>query len=578
MLLCTRLSSLAFGTLSLFFLGAGFAACGSNTGFAPGPQDDAATDEPEGGAPDGGRADGGATGDAGKPPNDAEGCTVVKKGTEGLRLRGTMILPEGDPRVSDLAVDKNGTITCVAENCDAGPNATVIECGTGVITPGLINAHDHTDYNIKGPYPVGQERWTWRNGWRTGALGEKKLPSMPKVKTAAESVISELRFVMSGVVSVVGSGGVDGLARNLAQFPKNKDSEDLKGKTAIFDTFPLKDQSGKVTPAACDSTKVVTAASAFRGGAYVPHVSEGTAAAANQEFACLSQQSVGVINDRTAMIHSIGFTAEDAAITATAKAKVIWSPRSNVALYGNTAPIPLFKASKVTVAIGTDWLPSGSMNMLRELQCAASLNERYFGKALSDRDLFDIATKNGAEAAGFGKELGHLAVGFRADIAIFEGKARPGFRAVLDGSVEDVRLVMRGGKAVYGDSSLIDAFATDCAETDVCGQKRKVCLTGVEGNVAWDAIVASVAGGNYPLYFCRGETPKDEPSCVPYRDTYPNGTSATDRDGDGILDADDNCPGVFNPVRPMDGGKQADGDGDSFGDVCDAQPLNKDAH
>ncbi len=79
---------------------------------------------------------------------------------------------------------------------------------------------------------------------------------------------------------------------------------------------------------------------------------------------------------------------------------------------------------------------------------------------------------------------------------------------------------------------------------------------------------------SYPLFFCKGETPKDEPSCVPYRDTYPNGISATDRDGDGVPDATDNCPSVFNPPRPLDGTAQADVDGDGKGDACDAKPLD----
>ena len=38
----------------------------------------------------------------------------------------------------------------------------------------------------------------------------------------------------------------------------------------------------------------------------------------------------------------------------------------------------------------------------------------------------------------------------------------------------------------------------------------------------------------------------------------------------------DNCPHVFNPIRPMDNGKQADADGDGVGDACDVCPLDAD--
>ena len=44
--------------------------------------------------------------------------------------------------------------------------------------------------------------------------------------------------------------------------------------------------------------------------------------------------------------------------------------------------------------------------------------------------------------------------------------------------------------------------------------------------------------------------------------------------GGNIVDNRDNCRKVFNPVRPMDGGVQADSDGDGKGDACDKCPLD----
>src|SRR5262249_14450747 len=42
----------------------------------------------------------------------------------------------------------------------------------------------------------------------------------------------------------------------------------------------------------------------------------------------------------------------------------------------------------------------------------------------------------------------------------------------------------------------------------------------------------------------------------------------------GIPNAQDNCSTVFNPIRPVDAGKQADADGDGIGDACDPCPLD----
>jgi hypothetical protein len=106
------------------------------------------------------------------------------------------------------------------------------------------------------------------------------------------------------------------------------------------------------------------------------------------------------------------------------------------------------------------------------------------------------------------------------------------------------------------------------------------------------------AAALYPLAFClsgTSTTPDAEPSCEARRDntwcgtagktcqaTAYSGTSTPgDRDGDGVPDAVDNCPDVFNPIRPEDCGdptdpstcKQADADGDGVGDACDPCPL-----
>jgi hypothetical protein len=511
-------------------------------------------------------------------------CKVVSTGTAGVVLRGSLLLPSGDPTDGEVGIDATGKISCVGSGCAAAaPMATVIDCsGGGVISPGLVNAHDHTDYNVGGPYKFdGTTRWSWRNGWRTGALGEKALPSMPKVSGDADGAAAELRHLFGGTTSVLGSGGIDGLVRNIAKYPAFSDTADLPGKTAYFDTFPAKDQDGHVTSPTCDPTTVQTAAKAFVSGTYVPHVSEGIATEAHNEFACFSQSTVGIITSHTSMIHTVGFGANDAAATQKAGAMIIWSPRSNVELYGNTAPVPLYKTFGIPLALGTDWLPSGSVNLLRELACADTLNQKYFAKTFTDRELFDMVTKNGAQAGGYQASLGQLAKGFAGDITVFDGRTNAGFRAVLSAGSEDVRLVLRGGKALYGDANVVSALASKCDAVTVCGIARQVCMSDAKGSagaITFASVQASVSGGNYPLFFCKGQTVTNEPSCTPYRSEYASGETAGDQDGDGIADAMDDCPTIFNPIRPMDSGKQADADGDGFGDVCDQKPLDATAH
>jgi hypothetical protein len=136
---------------------------------------------------------------------------------------------------------------------------------------------------------------------------------------------------------------------------------------------------------------------------------------------------------------------------------------------------------------------------------------------------------------------------------------------------------MRGGKVLYGDAAVVRALgAAGCDSMQVCGTSKSVCLD--LSGAATLSDIQSAASSTYPLFFCRGQTPTGEPSCTPYRDSYPSGTSATDRDGDGVADGTDDCPSIFNPPRSMDDGAQSDADGDGVGDACDAKPLDATAH
>ncbi|HVY45963.1 MAG TPA: amidohydrolase family protein [Minicystis sp.] len=499
-------------------------------------------------------------------------CSIAHQGTSGVAIQGTLLTSTA-VMAGEVLIDASGKIACAASSCASAPgyaDATVVACPDAVVSPGLINAHDHTDFATAGPIDHGTTRWEHRNGWRKGTDGEQKLAEPGFSDDPTINATGELRFVLGGATSIVGSGGTKGLLRNLAAYPDESLLEaGAVGPTAFFDTFPLGDQDGTEITSGCAYPNPRSASSAFgSGAAYVPHVAEGINLAAENEFTCVAG-SLGLLTDKTAIIHGVGMNAHDVQAMAAAHAKLIWSPRTNVSLYGNTAPVTEFKALGVTIALGTDWLASGSMNMLRELQCADFMNKTYFGTAFTDQELWLMATKNAAIAAGFDAQIGDLAPGLLGDVAVFTGATKD-YRAVIDAGVEDVRLVLRGGKVLYGDKAIVEALDPTCHDFDACGVAKQVCIDAP--GVALGSIEAS-ANGIYPLFFCKGTTPTNEPSCVPYRGEYPSGPKAGDADGDGVPDANDVCPMTFDPVRPMDGAAQADVDGDGQGDACDASPA-----
>src|SRR5262249_21390138 len=133
---------------------------------------------------------------------------------------------------------------------------------------------------------------------------------------------------------------------------------------------------------------------------YLPHISEGISLTSHNEFTCTSMGTTDLIQPQTAVIHSVAILPEDAQTMQMDTTKVIWSPRSNIVLYGNTAPVTLLDQLGVAIALGTDWVSSGSMNMQRELQCASELNSGYFATRFSDEQLWRMVTTNAAFATG----------------------------------------------------------------------------------------------------------------------------------------------------------------------------------
>ena len=59
---------------------------------------------------------------------------------------------------------------------------------------------------------------------------------------------------------------------------------------------------------------------------------------------------------------------------AAAEASLVWSPFSNMWLYGGTVDIVAAKAAGVRVCLGSDWAPSGTKHVLGELKVAELCN------------------------------------------------------------------------------------------------------------------------------------------------------------------------------------------------------------
>ena len=134
--------------------------------------------------------------------------------------------------------------------------------------PGLINAHDHTEYATRGPRSRhGTTRWEHRNDWRTGADGEPK-PCRTSSNTTDDPTIAaeELRFVLGGATTVVGSGGVGGLMRNLADYPEHARTSKVSPEPGVLRHVPARRfERHRSSPSGCAYPKTADGEPAFAG-------------------------------------------------------------------------------------------------------------------------------------------------------------------------------------------------------------------------------------------------------------------------------------------------------------------------
>lgn len=502
-------------------------------------------------------------------------CSRVA-GDGNLLIDATLMTEHRVYEDGQILIDGAGVIQCVGCDCSGAPGyatATRVTCADGVLSPGQINLHDHMGWNDSPPVDHGTERFDHRHDWRLGSRGHGSVSTGASDNSTDSRTWAELRHLIAGTTSMAGSGSAPALVRNLDRVA---DLDGLVEEPLDYDTFPLGDAAGTLIASGCAYSDFPSPPA---DETYLPHVAEGTDPEARNEFLCLADPTntggLDVIAG-SAISHGIALRAEDGALLAARGASLVWSPRSDVSLYGMTAPVLAFRNLGVEVALATNWLPTGSMNLQRELACAKHLSATFFDQAFSDHDLLGMVTWSGARAANM-TSIGALRTGAVADLVIYDGSVRQHANAVVDAGPQDIVLVLKGGLPMYGDGDLmVDLGAGDgsCETMTGCLASKRLC---VERETETTLAALSAQFTDYPLFDCSA-SPPDERSCTPSRDegdasTFTGVPTLTDQDGDGVEDSGDLCPAVFDPPRPVDGFLQADSDADGLGDACDRCPL-----
>ena len=133
--------------------------------------------------------------------------------------------------------------------------------------------------------------------------------------------------------------------------------------------------------------------------AFYIHLAEGRRdnERSTEEFGQLVE--LNALTNRTVVIHGSALTKEQLGDMKDAGAKLVWSPQSNLRLYGETTRAADALELDLPVGLGADWLPSGSTSLLAELKVARrELIDQ--GASPSPKKLVDMVTRDAASGAG----------------------------------------------------------------------------------------------------------------------------------------------------------------------------------
>jgi 5-methylthioadenosine/S-adenosylhomocysteine deaminase len=370
----------------------------------------------------------------------------------------------------------------------------------GTIFPGLIELHNHLSYNVLRLWRV-PRLYTNRSQWG-GTAEYRRLVTGPmavlgRYPGLVPAVVRyvECKCLVAGVttsqgVALFSNAGVQryyrGVVRNVEQ---TGDAELPDATTRIADVEA--NDARRFLERLQRSTRVLL------------HLSEGTDEPAREHFLALHLgDGTWAITPQLVGIHAAALTADDFEVLARHGGAMVWSPLSNLLLYGATARVADARRHGVRIGLGADWSPTGSKNLLGELK-VARLVSRGLDGLFSDEELVAMVTRDAAAILKWDAALGSVEDGKRADIVVVAGTADDPYATLLDARETAISLVMIDGVPRFGHPAVMEhlgAAGESAGEAvgealRVSGRPRFLNLASDEADPVVGAISLAAARG-----------------------------------------------------------------------------------
>lgn len=133
---------------------------------------------------------------------------------------------------------------------------------------------------------------------------------------------------------------------------------------------------------------------------------------------------IGVLSDRTTIVHSVWLTDHDIELIAKAGASVVHNPASNLKLGSGIMPYAKIKEAGINLALGSDGMSSNDNQSIFEAMKLCALLHKVttpdYSKWPEASDVLKAATLGGAKSTKRNDHVGVIAENMRADLVFLD--------------------------------------------------------------------------------------------------------------------------------------------------------------
>ncbi len=364
--------------------------------------------------------------------------------TQGYLLKEAKVatsqgLFEGDVRLV------HGRVAEIGQNLKPCSNEIALDCRGQVMYPGLINSHDHLEFNL---FPKLGEP-PYRNAYEWGLDLHRRwsdtIRLIERIPLRMRLLWGTWKNLLSGVTFVVHHGEPSIHFR--INFPINV----LRRYTFAHSLRFEPDLRAALRRRRRDVPFII-------------HVSEGIDGIAANEISALKK--LGGLDHRTVVVHATAITENDVRALKESRAAVVWCPSSNIFLFERTAPVEHLW-NTVSLALGTDSTLTGSISLFDELRVARR------STTLSPQELFDLVTDRPAQIFRLPPGTGTISEGAEANFFLLPDGSIDPFERFLNAQPGDLSLLVARGRLLLHDRTVFRGLSEDRGMALELGRRSK---------------------------------------------------------------------------------------------------------